>query len=346
MAGYVVPQCRGGVPSLNPPAGHGFQRRDHPLTQKKAAAASGSRIADPRITEQRNPRTAEIDLASPLEIVDLIAAEDRTIPAAVHSQREAIARAIEAAEATFRGGGRLFYVGAGTSGRLGVLDASEMPPTYGTDPEMVQGIIAGGYAALTRSQEGAEDRLEGAVEDLKERGVRKGDFVVGIAASGTTPYVRRALEHARSIGARTALVACSPPPAETVAAADIVILPITGPEVVTGSTRMKAGTATKLVLNTITTGAMIRLGKTFGNLMVDMRATNVKLVDRSQRIVMEVCEVSRDDAQALIDRAGGVVKTAIVMHFLGGTREDAERALEQSGGVIRKAVGRTPPPVR
>jgi N-acetylmuramic acid 6-phosphate etherase len=333
-------------PILEPASRARVSTPDHPLTQKKAAAASGSRVTDPRITEQRNPRTAEIDLASPLEIVDLISAEDQTIPAAVHGQREAIARAIEAAEATFRGGGRLFYVGAGTSGRLGVLDASEMPPTYGTDPEMVQGIIAGGYAALTRSQEGAEDRLEGAVEDLKERGVRKGDFVVGIAASGTTPYVRRALEHARSVGARTAIVACSPPPAETVAAADIVIMPVTGPEVVTGSTRMKAGTATKLVLNTITTGAMIRLGKTFGNLMVDMRATNVKLVDRSQRIVMEVCEVSREEAQALIDGAGGVVKTAIVMHFLGGGRDDAERALEKSGGVIRKAVGRTPPPVR
>ena len=260
-------------------------------------------------------------------------------------QREAIARAIEEAEATFRRGGRLFYVGAGTSGRLGVLDASEMPPTYGTDPDMVQGIIAGGYAALTRSQEGAEDRLQGAVEDLTERGVRAGDFVIGIAASGTTPYVRQALQHARSLGARTGLVACSPPPPETVAAADILIQPVTGPEVVTGSTRMKAGTATKLVLNTITTGAMIRLGKTFGNLMVDMRATNVKLVDRSQRIVMEVCDVSREDAQALLDRAGGVVKTAIVMHYLGVPRAEAEAALTKHGGVIRKVIGRTPPPV-
>ena len=331
---------------MNPPAAREFPSPEHPLTKKNDAPAPGARRPDPRVTEQRNPRTAEIDLATPLEIVDLISAEDRTIPAAVHGQREAIAKAIEAAEATFRSGGRLFYVGAGTSGRLGVLDASEMPPTYGTDPEMVQGIIAGGYAALTRSQEGAEDRLEGAVEDLTERGVRQGDFVIGIAASGTTPYVRRALEHARAVGARTGLVACSPPPADTLAVVDILILPVTGPEVVTGSTRMKAGTATKLVLNTITTGAMIRLGKTFGNLMVDMRATNVKLVDRSQRIVMEVCEVSRDEAQRLIDRAGGVVKVAIAMHFLGSTREDAERALEQAGGVIRRAVGREPPPVR
>jgi N-acetylmuramic acid 6-phosphate etherase len=278
--------------------------------------------------------------------VDVISAEDRTIADVVHGQRKAIAAAIEEAEATFRRGGRLFYVGAGTSGRLGVLDASEMPPTYGTDSDMVQGIIAGGYAALTRSQEGAEDTIENAVKDLNERGVRKGDFVVGIAASGTTPYVRRALEHARSLGARTALVACSPPPPEALAAADILIQPITGPEVVTGSTRMKAGTATKLVLNTITTGAMIRLGKTFGNLMVDLRATNEKLRDRSERIMMEVCDVDRAKARDLLKDAGGVVKTAIVMHFLGKSCEDAERALEKAGGVIRKAIGRNPPPVK
>ena len=303
------------------------------------------RIVDPRITEKRNPRTANIDLASPLEIVDLIAAEDARVPEAVRSQREPIARAIEEAEAAFRRGGRLFYVGAGTSGRLGVLDASEMPPTYGTDPEMVQGIIAGGHKALTRSQEGAEDRLESAVEDLTAHGVRRGDFVVGIAASGTTPYVRRALAHARGLGARTGLVACSPPPNETLEYVDIVILPITGPEVVTGSTRMKAGTATKLVLNTITTGAMIRLGKTYGNLMVDLRATNKKLEDRSERIIAEVCDVSREEARDLLGRAGGTVKTAIVMHFLDASREGAEQALGRAGGVIRRAIGREPPPV-
>jgi len=303
------------------------------------------RIVDPRITEKRNQRTANIDLASPIEIVDLIAAEDARVPEAVHSQREAIARAIEIAEATFRSGGRLFYVGAGTSGRLGVLDASEMPPTYGTNPDMVQGIIAGGHKALTRSQEGAEDRLESAVEDLQAHGVRAGDFVIGIAASGTTPYVRRALAHARDVGARTGLVACSPPPNETRDLVDVLILPITGPEVVTGSTRMKAGTATKLVLNTITTGAMIRLGKTYGNLMVDLRATNKKLEDRSERIIAEVCDLSRDEARGLLDRAGGTVKTAIAMHFLHVSREDAERALEKAGGVIRRAIGREPPPV-
>ena len=301
---------------------------------------------DSRLTERRNPRTAEIDLASALQIVDLITAEDRCVPDAVASQREAIACAIEQAERTFRNGGRLFYVGAGTSGRLGVLDASECPPTFGTDPDMVQGIIAGGLEALTRAQEGAEDRLEGAVENLDEHGVRAGDFVVGIAASGTTPYVRRALTHARSIGAATALVSCSPPPDDALGVVDILILPITGPEVVTGSTRLKAGTATKLVLNMITTGAMIRLGKTFGNLMVDLRVTNEKLRDRSERILMEVCDASRDQARALLERSGGAVKAAIVMHFLGLGLAEAEEAIDEAGGVIRRVLNRSPPPVR
>ena len=271
--------------------------------------------------------------------------EDRRVPDAVATQRERIAEAIAAAEAVFRAGGRLFYVGAGTSGRLGVLDASECPPTFGTDPEMVQGIIAGGTPALTSAQEGAEDRLDAARDDLDARGVRSGDFVIGIAASGTTPYVRKALEHAKSVGARTAIVACSPPPADTLAAAEIAIVAITGPEVVTGSTRLKAGTATKLILNMITTGAMIRLGKTFGNLMVDLRATNDKLTDRSQRIVAEVCGIDRDAARALLADAGGRVKLAIVMHALGVSRDEAERRLADAGGVIRRVVPDAPPPV-
>ncbi|HKP15880.1 MAG TPA: N-acetylmuramic acid 6-phosphate etherase [Gemmatimonadaceae bacterium] len=304
-----------------------------------------SRVVDPRVTEQRNPRTQQIDLADPLGIVDIMRAEDEKVPAAVATQREQIAEAIATAEAVFRAGGRLFYVGAGTSGRLGVLDASECPPTFGTPPEMVQGIIAGGPAALTTSQEGAEDRLEAAREDLEARGVRAGDFVVGIAASGTTPYVRVALEHAKSLGARTAIVACSPPPASTLAAADIAIVAITGPEVVTGSTRLKAGTATKLILNMITTGAMIRLGKTFGNLMVDLRATNDKLTDRSQRIVAEVCGIDRDAARTLLAAAGGRVKLAIVMHALGVSSDEAERRLDAAGGVIRRVVPGAPPPV-
>lgn len=302
-------------------------------------------IHDPRETERRNARTASIDLASPLEIVDLINAEDRRVPEAVATQREQIARAIEIAEATFRAGGHLYYIGAGTSGRLGVLDASEIPPTFGADPSMVQGIIAGGMAALTRAQEGAEDVVQNGALAMDEHGVGKNDFVIGIAASGTTPYVRAALERAATLGARTAIVACSPPPADMVAKLDVTILPIVGAEVVTGSTRMKAGTATKLVLNTITTGAMIRLGKTYGNLMVDLRATNNKLVDRSRRIVMEVCGVSREEATRLLKAAEKSVKVAIVMHKRGVSREAAETLLAANGGVIRRVTSDPPPPI-
>lgn len=303
-------------------------------------------MLDSRETERRNPRTASIDLASPLEIVDLINAEDRRVPDAVATQREQIARAIELAEETFRGGGRLFYVGAGTSGRLGVLDASECPPTFGSDPAMVQGIIAGGLPALTRAQEGAEDIVENGARIIDEHGVTEHDFVIGIAASGTTPYVRAALERASAIGARTGIVACSPPPADLVAKLDITMLPIVGPEVVTGSTRMKAGTATKLVLNMITTGAMIRLGKTYGNLMVDLKATNNKLVDRSRRIVMEVCGVSREEATRLLELAGKSVKLAIVMQKKGVSADEAERLLAGHGGVVRRVTSEAPPPIR
>jgi N-acetylmuramic acid 6-phosphate etherase len=302
-------------------------------------------MIDPRATERRNPRTASIDLASPLEIVDVINAEDRMVPDAVATQREQIAAALAIAESSFRQGGRLFYVGAGTSGRLGVLDASECPPTFGTDPEMVQGIIAGGLPALTRSQEGAEDVVENGARVIDEHGVGPADFVIGIAASGTTPYVHASIRRARELGARTGIISCSPPPAEVLAEVDVAILPIVGPEVVTGSTRMKAGTATKLVLNMITTGAMIRLGKTYGNLMVDLKATNNKLKDRSERIVVEVCGVSRSEARKLLDAAGKSVKTAIVMQKLGVSRAEAEEALERAGGVIRRAIPDAPPPV-
>jgi N-acetylmuramic acid 6-phosphate etherase len=302
-------------------------------------------VRDPRVTERRNPRSASIDLASPLEIVDLMNAEDRHVADAVAERRLDIARAILVAEETFRRGGRLFYVGAGTSGRLGVLDASECPPTFGVGFDMVQGIIAGGYDALLRAQEGAEDNPAGGAADVDARGVGADDFVIGIAASGTTPYVRGALERARAIGAHTAIVACSPPPAATLAVCDLSIVVVTGPEVVTGSTRLKAGTATKMVLNMITTGAMIRIGKTYGNLMVDLRATNAKLEDRSRRIVAEVCGIAPDESRALLTAAGGSVKTAIVMHKLGLERHAAEHALADAGGVIRRLVTGPPPPV-
>ena len=302
-------------------------------------------MLDPRATERRNPRTASIDLASPLEIVDVINAEDRMVPEAVATQREQIARAIEIAEQSFRAGGRLFYVGAGTSGRLGVLDASECPPTFGTDPEMVQGIIAGGLPALTRAQEGAEDVVENGAKEMDIHKINSHDFVVGIAASGTTPYVHAAIVRASELGAKTGIVACSTVPENVLSVVDVAIVPVTGPEVVTGSTRLKAGTATKLVLNMITTGAMIRIGKTYGNLMVDLRATNEKLRDRSERIVVEVCAVSREEARGLLLAAAGSVKTAIVMHKRALSRESAERALADAGGVIRRVVADPPPPV-
>ncbi len=302
-------------------------------------------MLDPRITERRNPRSADIDLASVLEIVDLMNAEDRSVADAVATQREPIARAIALVEGAFREGHRLFYVGAGTSGRLGVLDAAECPPTFGSDPAMVQGIIAGGVAALTQAQEGAEDRPDGAREDLTAAGVSRGDVLIGIAASGTTPYVRAALAHAATLGAHPIILACSPPPAELLASVEVAILPITGPEVVTGSTRLKAGTATKLVLNTITTGAMVRIGKTYGNLMVDLRATNDKLRDRAERLVITTCDVPRDAARSLLARADGSVKLAIVMHKLSLDASTARARLDAVGGVIRRVIADAPPPV-
>lgn len=293
---------------------------------------------DPRVTERRNPRTADIDLASPLAIVDLITGEDRGVVDAVASQREPIAHTISAIEAAFRAGRRLLYVGAGTSGRLGVLDASECPPTFGTDPSMVVGIIAGGDHALRNPIEGAEDSPEEGAAQMDAHAVQGGDVVVGIAASGTTPFVRGALVRARALGATTVLLACSEPPPAMRETADILILPIAGPEVLTGSTRLKAGTATKLVLNMLTTGAMIRLGKSYGNLMVDLRATNVKLQDRAERIVCEVTGLSREDARALLQQADGRVKRALVMHALQVDAATADARLRDVGGVIRQLL--------
>lgn len=297
------------------------------------------RPLDPRLTEQRNPRSRSIDQLSPIEIVDLINAEDRMIALAVGEERQAIAKCVELVVDTFGSGGRLFYVGAGTSGRLGVLDASEMPPTYGTDPDMVQGIIAGGYAALVRAQEGAEDSAEDGARDLEQRGVSSKDFVLGIATSGTTPYVHGALRRAREIGARTGFLLCTYPSEELQRTHDVVIAPLVGPEIITGSTRMKAGTATKMVLNTITTAAMVLTGKVFGNLMVDLQVTCQKLQDRGERILMETTNVDRQSAQAILNASGGHVKTAIVMAKLGMDRDEARRRLDDAGGVLVKVVG-------
>nr|AKQ04673.1 putative protein, N-acetylmuramic acid 6-phosphate etherase [uncultured Gemmatimonadetes bacterium Rifle_16ft_4_minimus_7] len=298
---------------------------------------------DPRLTEQRNPRTQAIDAASSLDIVDLMHAEDRLVPDAVHACREEIARAVDLVVDGFHAMGRLVYVGAGTSGRLGVLDATECPPTFGTSPEMVVGIIAGGLPALTRSQEGAEDDTAAAVHDVNAHGVSAKDVVLGIAASGTTPYVRAALGRAQRVGARTVLLTCSDPPPEVAGACDVTIVVRTGPEVLTGSTRLKAGTATKLVLNTITTAAMIRLGKAYGNLMVDLMAWSEKLKDRGERIVMEACRVDRVRARRAIEEAGGSVKLAVVMVRRGVDRDAARRLLDEAGGLVRRAAGEPPP---
>ncbi len=299
---------------------------------------------DPRSTEQRNRNTERIDVASSLEIVDLMNAEDASIAGVVRGERERIAQAIDLLVETFRAGGRLVYVGAGTSGRLGVLDATECPPTFGTPPSMVVGVIAGGYGALVKGLEGAEDDVNAAAAAIDRAAVTNRDVVVGIAASGTTPYVRVALARAQTLGARTVLVTCSTPPKVLAETCDVIINPIVGPEVLTGSTRLKAGTATKLVLNTLTTGAMIRLGKAYGNLMVDLMAWSAKLVDRGERIVMECCGVGRTEARAAIERAGGSVKLAIVMVRRGVDAAEARRLLEAARGLVRPVVG-DPPPV-
>ncbi len=295
-------------------------------------------MRDSRLTEQRNPRSTNVDRLTPLEIVDVINTEDRGIAEAVGAERAAIARAIELVEACFRAGGRLIYVGAGTSGRLGVLDAAEMPPTYGTDPRMVQGVIAGGMEALVRAQEGAEDHPEDGARAMDEKEVGAHDLVLGIATSGTTPYVHGALARARERGAYTGFLLCTPPPDSLRATHDVVIAPLVGPEVVTGSTRMKAGTATKLVLNTITTGAMIRMGKVWGNLMVDLQVTCQKLQDRGERILQEMLNVDRIRATELLAAADGHVKTALVMGRLDVDAEEARRRISDAGGAIARVL--------
>lgn len=305
---------------------------------------TGPDFRDSRLTEQRNPKTQRIDVASALEIVELINAEDAIVAAAVRAVRAELARAIDLVVTALRRGGRLVYVGAGTSGRLGVLDASECPPTFGTPPELVVGVIAGGYGALLKSSEGAEDDVNAGMAAMDQARVAPHDFVLGIAASGTTPFVRAALSRAQTVGATTGLVSCSDPPQVLSETCDVLILPKVGPEALTGSTRMKAGTATKLVLNTISTAAMIRLGRAYGNLMVDLIALSDKLRDRGERIVMECGGVDRAAARAAIEAAGGSVKVAIVMVRKGVEKADAERVLAAADGLVRRAVG-DPPPV-
>lgn len=289
------------------------------------------------VTEQRNPATMDIDTKSALEIVQLINAEDHKIAPVVKKELPYIAQAVEIVVQAFKRGGRLIYVGAGTSGRLGVLDASECPPTFGASPEMVQGIIAGGYGALVRSVEGAEDHAEDAARDLMKRQVTERDAVCGLAASRRTPYVVAAVKKAREVGAKTIYVTCTPR-SEINFPVDVAICPVVGPEVVMGSTRMKAATAQKMVLNMLTTASMIRLGKVYGNMMVDLQMTSQKLQERSKRVVMMVTGVDYERAAEVLVAAGGHVKTAIVMILAQVDPKEALKRLDSSDGFVRGAI--------
>ena len=292
------------------------------------------------LTEARNPATAQLDQLSTLEMLRVINNEDAKVAEAVREELPHIAQAVDAITERFTRGGRLFYMGAGTSGRLGVLDASECPPTFSVDAELVQGLIAGGNRALRLSSEHSEDSSEEGVRDLAAAGFvsnSKPDTLVGIAASGRTPYVLGAIAYARSLGALTIGLSCVPSSA-LAGMAEIAITPATGPEVLTGSTRMKAGTATKLVLNMLSTGVMVRTGATFGNLMVNVRPTNAKLVDRAERIIAEATGCDQATAAELLQASGRSVKTAILMGRLGLGRDEAEHRLAQAGGVLRTAL--------
>ena len=285
----------------------------------------------------RNTASGTIDSLSALQIVELMNSEDAMVAAAVRTQSTSIAAAIDVVAEAFRNGGRLIYIGAGTSGRLGVLDASECPPTFSVPRSMVVGLIAGGPSALTSAIEGAEDRAEQGRADLENISLTARDIVMGIAASGRTPYVLGGLQFAREIGATTIGFACNDESA-LIPLSDIMIAPVVGPEVITGSTRLKAGTATKMVLNMLTTGAMVRIGKTFGNLMVDLTATNEKLRDRSQRIVSDLTGLSSEAAQKLLSECSHQVKTAIVVHHRKLTPEAAREQLKQCNGHLRNAL--------
>ncbi len=289
------------------------------------------------LTEQVNPSSSNLDQLSSLEIVDLFNQEDAKAIAAIANAREAIAQAIDLATVALRHGGRLFYVGAGTSGRLGVLDAAECPPTFCTPPELVQGIIAGGAGALVRSSEDLEDRAEDGASAIAQRQITDLDVVVGITAGGTTPFVHGALQAARQRGATTVFIACVPADQVT-CTVDVDIRLLTGPEILAGSTRLKAGTVTKLVLNILSTGVMVRLGKVYGNRMVDVAVTNKKLHDRALRILQDLTDLSRDDAAVLLEQSGRSVKLALLMHWTGVDRATAETLLNQHQGNLRQAV--------
>jgi len=289
------------------------------------------------VSEGRNPRTTDIDLMSSLDIVSTINAEDHLVADAVGKTLPQVAQAVDKIVDAFNAGGRLVYIGAGTSGRLGVLDASECPPTYGTPPEMVVGLIAGGLGALVNAVEGAEDRNDLGAADLAAINLTARDVVVGIAVSGRTPYVIGALDYAKAQGGTTVALTCNPD-SPIAAMADISIAPVVGPEVVTGSTRLKSGTAQKLVLNMLSTASMVRIGKTYGNLMVDMVASNQKLIARAARMVSEATGAPLTDAEAALGKAGNNSKLAILMILTGADAESARSKLEAAGGVLRRAI--------
>jgi N-acetylmuramic acid 6-phosphate etherase len=289
------------------------------------------------ITEQENPNTAAIDQASTRDALRLINNEDKLVTLAVEKVLPQIAEATDRIVERLQNGGRLFYIGTGTSGRLGVLDASEIPPTYGVSYDLVQGIIAGGYDALYKASEASEDNKEAGAEDLKQRGATEKDAVIGIAASGRTPYTIGAVEYARSIGCFTACIVCNPESAITTAV-DVAIIPVVGPEAITGSTRMKSGTAQKLVLNMISTVAMIRLGYVKSNRMTNMRSSNEKLKDRSLRILMAETGLDEFAAVKLMNEAGDDLRIAIVMNRTGTNRDSAATALEKANFIVEKAI--------
>ncbi len=289
------------------------------------------------ITEQRNPASYRIDTKSTLEILRIINEEDRKVPDAVGTTLQPLASLVDDVVSSFQKGGRLFYIGAGTSGRLGVLDASECPPTYGVPPTMVQGLIAGGPPALTRSVEWAEDNGEAGVSELKARDFSHDDVLIGITASGQAPYVVGAMQYALSLGAKVGAISCNESSRVFDYADHRIYLPV-GPEIVTGSTRMKSGTAQKLVLNMITTTAMIRIGKVYNNLMVDLMPLNAKLVDRAKRLIMEITSCTREEAERLYSESQGNVKISVLMSMLSISREAALELLSQSQGSINRAL--------
>ncbi len=288
-------------------------------------------------TEQRNPRSLRIDTASDREILDIINTEYHKVTIAVREAIPYIAQAVELVVKAFQQGGRLFYIGAGTSGRLGVVDASECPPTFGTPPEMVQGLIAGGPPAVFRSQEGAEDREENGARALQEAGITARDVVCGIAASRRTPYVVGGVAYARELGCKTLFVTCNPR-SEFNLDVDVAICAVVGPEVIMGSTRMKSGTAQKLILNMITTASMVRIGKVYENMMVDLQMTSLKLVERSKRTVMMVTGLDYEAASRVLAKTDGHVKTALVMILANVSREEAQQRLEATNGFVRPAI--------